>query len=164
MCFVNDFFLGTVVSIAFFNFAGVSVTKELSATTRMVLDSVRTLVIWTVSLSLHWQNFYWPQVRIEYLLRYNKFKIFFSTFTDYWVRLTSFGYGSLQQHYKCYDLQVPSRIGFRASSWGIWWAIYQRQWRRGKTECNSLTFYLKIVLFFSCYIIAYLRRLNFKQR
>lgn len=53
---------GTVVSIAFFNFAGVSVTKELSATTRMVLDSVRTLVIWAVSLALRWQNFYWPQI------------------------------------------------------------------------------------------------------
>lgn len=61
-------FLGTVVSIAFFNFAGVSVTKELSATTRMVLDSVRTLVIWTVSLSLRWQNFYWPQVSFIFLL------------------------------------------------------------------------------------------------
>lgn len=51
-----------MISIAFFNFAGVSVTKELSATTRTVLDSVRTLVIWSVSLLLHWQNFYWPQV------------------------------------------------------------------------------------------------------
>ena len=27
-------FCGTIVSIAFFNFAGISVTKELSATTR----------------------------------------------------------------------------------------------------------------------------------
>ncbi|KZS20071.1 Solute carrier family 35 member F6 [Daphnia magna] len=53
---------GTVISIAFFNFAGVSVTKELSATTRMVLDSVRTLVIWSVSLLLQWQQFYWPQI------------------------------------------------------------------------------------------------------
>ena len=50
-------FCGTVVSIAFFNFAGISVTKEMSATTRMVLDSVRTLVIWTVSLGLGWQTF-----------------------------------------------------------------------------------------------------------
>ena len=33
-------FSGTVISIAFFNFAGISVTKEFSATTRMVLDSV----------------------------------------------------------------------------------------------------------------------------
>lgn len=54
-------FSGTVISIAFFNFAGVSVTKELSATTRMVLDSVRTLVIYTVSLALHWQRFHWLQ-------------------------------------------------------------------------------------------------------
>ncbi|XP_046388315.1 solute carrier family 35 member F6 [Ischnura elegans] len=55
-------FLGTIISIAFFNFAGISVTKEMSATTRMVLDSVRTLVIWMVSLALHWQGFHWLQV------------------------------------------------------------------------------------------------------
>jgi len=53
-------FCGTVISIAFFNFAGISVTKEMSATTRMVLDSVRTLVIWTVSLLpfVKWQEFH----------------------------------------------------------------------------------------------------------
>jgi hypothetical protein len=33
-------------SIAFFNFFGVSVTKHMSASTRMVLDSLRTMVIW----------------------------------------------------------------------------------------------------------------------
>ncbi|KAF1766223.1 hypothetical protein GCK72_006179 [Caenorhabditis remanei] len=49
--------LGTVISIAFFNFAGVSVTKELSATTRMVLDSIRTLVIWVVSIPLFGEQF-----------------------------------------------------------------------------------------------------------
>lgn len=47
----------TIVSIAFFNFAGVSVTKRLSATTRMVLDSVRTLVIWLLSLPLFHEKF-----------------------------------------------------------------------------------------------------------
>jgi len=51
-------FMGTIVSIAFFNFAGISVTKEMSATTRMVLDSVRTLVIWGVSLGVGWQVFH----------------------------------------------------------------------------------------------------------
>ena len=30
----------------------------MSATTRMVLDSVRTLVIWGVSLAVGWQAFY----------------------------------------------------------------------------------------------------------
>lgn len=54
--------LGTVVSIAFFNFAGISVTKEISATTRMVLDSVRTMVIWVVALAVGWQQFHWLQV------------------------------------------------------------------------------------------------------
>lgn len=49
--------LGTIVSIAFFNYAGISVTKEISATTRMVLDSVRTVVIWVVSLAIGWQPF-----------------------------------------------------------------------------------------------------------
>lgn len=54
--------IGNVLSIAFFNFAGISVTKELSATTRMVLDSVRTLVIWVVTLALSWQEFQALQV------------------------------------------------------------------------------------------------------
>ena len=55
-------FLLTAFSIAFFNFAGISVTKELSATTRMVLDSVRTLVIWAFSLAVSWQKFQYLQV------------------------------------------------------------------------------------------------------
>lgn len=53
---------GMIVSIAFFNFAGISVTKEISATTRMVLDSVRTLVVWVVSLLLVWQKFHYLQL------------------------------------------------------------------------------------------------------
>ena len=56
------FYRGTVISIAFFNFAGISVTKEMSATTRMVLDSVRTLVIWVVSMAIGWQSFYYLQL------------------------------------------------------------------------------------------------------
>ncbi|KAM6915723.1 solute carrier family 35 member F6 [Xenentodon cancila] len=54
--------LGNTVSIAFFNFAGISVTKEISATTRMVLDSLRTLVIWVVSLALGWEAFHGLQI------------------------------------------------------------------------------------------------------
>ncbi|XP_076056122.1 transport and golgi organization 9 isoform X2 [Oratosquilla oratoria] len=53
--------MGNIISIAFFNFAGVSVTKELSATTRMVLDSVRTLVVWAFSLIVKWQDFQYLQ-------------------------------------------------------------------------------------------------------
>ena len=33
-----------LISIAFFNFFGISVTKDMSAAHRMVLDSLRTLV------------------------------------------------------------------------------------------------------------------------
>ncbi|KAK1796117.1 hypothetical protein P4O66_009193 [Electrophorus voltai] len=54
--------LGNTVSIAFFNFAGISVTKEISATTRMVLDSMRTLIIWVVSLALGWETFHGLQI------------------------------------------------------------------------------------------------------
>ncbi|CAM6032148.1 unnamed protein product, partial [Sphagnum compactum] len=48
---------GTIISISFFNFAGISVTKQISATTRTVLDSVRTFVIWIFSLAIGWQKF-----------------------------------------------------------------------------------------------------------
>jgi len=48
---------GTIVSTAFYNYAGVSVTKYLSATNRMVLDSVRTLIIWAVSIRLFGEKF-----------------------------------------------------------------------------------------------------------
>ncbi|XP_064196916.1 solute carrier family 35 member F6 [Anguilla rostrata] len=54
--------LGNTVSIAFFNFAGISVTKEMSATTRMVLDSLRTVLIWAASLALGWEQFHGLQV------------------------------------------------------------------------------------------------------
>ena len=55
------------MSIAFFNFAGVSITKELSATTRKVLDTLRTLVIWAFSLAVGWQEFYFLQVILNKL-------------------------------------------------------------------------------------------------
>jgi drug/metabolite transporter (DMT)-like permease len=48
--------VGNVFSIAFFNFAGVSVTKEMSATTRTVLDSIRTLTVWAASLAFGWES------------------------------------------------------------------------------------------------------------
>ncbi len=39
-----------------------SVTKEMSATTRMVLDSVRTLTIWIYSMLVGWEDFQYLQV------------------------------------------------------------------------------------------------------
>eukprot|EP01101_Sappina_pedata_P004536 TRINITY_DN1947_c0_g1_i1.p2 TRINITY_DN1947_c0_g1~~TRINITY_DN1947_c0_g1_i1.p2 ORF type:complete len:397 (-),score=155.91 TRINITY_DN1947_c0_g1_i1:69-1259(-) len=49
-------------SISFYNFAGVSVTQELNATTRTVLDTLRTFVIWAFSLAIGWQTFSYLQV------------------------------------------------------------------------------------------------------
>jgi drug/metabolite transporter (DMT)-like permease len=46
-----------VFSIAFFNFFGISVTKKMSAAHRMVLDSVRTCVVWSVGLVFFHEKF-----------------------------------------------------------------------------------------------------------
>ncbi|EFN78988.1 solute carrier family 35 member F6 [Harpegnathos saltator] len=54
--------IGIAFSIAFFNYAGISVTKEINATTRMILDSVRTVIIWAFSLAFGWQAFHYMQV------------------------------------------------------------------------------------------------------
>lgn len=54
--------LGNVLSIAFFNFFGISITKNMSASHRMVLDSVRTLLVWAISLSLGWEKFHAMQL------------------------------------------------------------------------------------------------------
>ena len=53
---------GNIVSIAFFNFLGVSITKHINASTRMVLDSLRTMVIWVVSLALSWEDFCYIEI------------------------------------------------------------------------------------------------------
>jgi drug/metabolite transporter (DMT)-like permease len=50
-----------ILSVALYNFSGLSVTKEMSATTRTVLDSVRTPFVWAFSLVVKWQNFQYLQ-------------------------------------------------------------------------------------------------------
>ena len=52
---------GLTISIAFFNFSGLTITEKMNATTRMVLDSVRTIFIWMFSLILGWQSFEFMQ-------------------------------------------------------------------------------------------------------
>jgi len=54
--FANSF------SIAFFNFFGMSITKTSSAAYRMVLDSLRTIVIWVYDLASGGGQFHWLQV------------------------------------------------------------------------------------------------------
>ncbi|KAK6432663.1 hypothetical protein LTR95_011162 [Oleoguttula sp. CCFEE 5521] len=49
-------------SIGGFNFFGLSVTRQISATARSTIDTCRTLFIWLVSLGLGWETFKWLQV------------------------------------------------------------------------------------------------------
>lgn len=44
------------------SYFGVSVTKHINAATRMVLDSLRTMVIWAFSLGVKWETFCWVQI------------------------------------------------------------------------------------------------------
>jgi len=44
------------------NAFGVAITKYSSASTRMVIDSLRTMVIWGFSLAVKWESFCWVQL------------------------------------------------------------------------------------------------------
>ncbi len=54
--------LGSVFSIAFFNFFGISITQRISSTTRSAIDSCRTFFIWMVSLAIGWEEFHFLQL------------------------------------------------------------------------------------------------------
>lgn len=62
--------LAIMVSIGGFNFFGLSVTRSISATSRSIIDTCRTLFIWIVSLGLGWESFKWLQVVGFALVRY----------------------------------------------------------------------------------------------
>ncbi len=62
-----------MISIGGFNFFGLSVTRSISATSRSIIDTCRTLFIWIVSLGLGWESFKWLQVVGFALLVYGTF-------------------------------------------------------------------------------------------
>ncbi|KAI7826807.1 hypothetical protein BX661DRAFT_183494 [Kickxella alabastrina] len=62
-----------MLSIALFNFFGLSVTRYLSATSRATIDTCRTLFIWIISLALGWEAFSWIQVVGFVVLVYGTF-------------------------------------------------------------------------------------------
>ncbi|KAJ2380521.1 hypothetical protein GGI05_006281, partial [Coemansia sp. RSA 2603] len=62
-----------MLSIAFFNYFGLSVTRFLSATSRATIDTCRTLFIWMSSLALGWETFSWIQVIGFVVLVYGTF-------------------------------------------------------------------------------------------
>merc|ERR1719424_479176 len=49
--------VGSIFSIAFFNFSGVTVTQKASAVSRSTIDVSRTILIWAVELTLGWNSF-----------------------------------------------------------------------------------------------------------
>lgn len=56
-----------------FNFFGLSVTRSVSATSRSIIDTCRTLFIWIVSLGLGWESFKMLQIVGFALLVYSTF-------------------------------------------------------------------------------------------
>lgn len=65
--------LAIMISIGGFNFFGLSVTRSVSATSRSLVDTCRTLFIWIVSLALGWETFKWLQIVGFGLLVYGTF-------------------------------------------------------------------------------------------
>lgn len=49
--------VGSIFSIAIFNFAGVTVTQQASAVARSTIDTSRTILIWVVELAVGWNSF-----------------------------------------------------------------------------------------------------------
>lgn len=49
--------IGSIFSIAFFNFSGVTVTQKASAVARSTIDVSRTILIWAVELAMGWNSF-----------------------------------------------------------------------------------------------------------
>eukprot|EP00931_Biecheleriopsis_adriatica_P049911 TRINITY_DN28885_c0_g1_i1.p1 TRINITY_DN28885_c0_g1~~TRINITY_DN28885_c0_g1_i1.p1 ORF type:complete len:352 (-),score=79.97 TRINITY_DN28885_c0_g1_i1:23-1078(-) len=49
--------IGSIFSIAFFNFSGVTVTQKASAVARSTIDVSRTILIWAVELYMGWNHF-----------------------------------------------------------------------------------------------------------
>ena len=62
-----------MISIGGFNFFGLSVTRTISATSRSIIDTCRTLFIWIVSLGLGWESFKFLQVVGFAMLVYGTF-------------------------------------------------------------------------------------------
>lgn len=46
-----------MVCISMFNFCGISLTHQLSATARSTIDSCRTLLVWIIAIVLGWESF-----------------------------------------------------------------------------------------------------------
>lgn len=55
-------FWGTMISIALFNWTGLSTTKHASALARSTIDTSRTLLVWAFSMAVGWEKFEYLQL------------------------------------------------------------------------------------------------------
>lgn len=55
-------FCSYVLLVAFYMYGSIAVTKRFNATTRMVLESSRSVIVWVVSLCVGWQHFQYLQL------------------------------------------------------------------------------------------------------
>merc|ERR1719238_750592 len=73
--------VGSIFSIAFFNFSGVTVTQKASAVARSTIDVSRTIIIWAVELGMGWNSFNMLQLSGFFVLAlgtmiYNRLVVF----------------------------------------------------------------------------------------
>ena len=64
---------GAVLSIAFFNFLGTSITKLVSAAHRTTIETTRSVTVWIVSLSVGWESFSYIELAGFLVLTYGIF-------------------------------------------------------------------------------------------
>ena len=50
--------LSILLSIAIFNYCGLSITHRISATARSTVDTCRTLLVWIVAILMNWESFH----------------------------------------------------------------------------------------------------------
>ena len=55
-------FWAYIFSISFFNWSGLSITKNASSLHRSIIDNSRTIFVWAIDLIVGWEHFNWVQL------------------------------------------------------------------------------------------------------
>lgn len=79
-----------MLSISSFNFFGISLTENLSATARSTIDTSRTLLVWIISICIGWESFKWLQLFAFFLMVFGTLVFNGAVVIDDWKYLPSF--------------------------------------------------------------------------
>ncbi len=79
-----------MLSISSFNFFGISLTENLSATARSTIDTSRTLLVWIISICIGWESFKWLQLLAFFLMVFGTLVFNGAIVVDKWKYLPSF--------------------------------------------------------------------------